>query len=79
MKGAVTNVAAETAPIILEKASQELEEARTALEDVLEEVSRGRGTEQDLETAQTRVKFWEVRLEGAHRRGYCRAHGWRGP
>jgi hypothetical protein len=52
---------------ILEKVSQELEEARTALEDVLEEVSRGRGTKRDLEAAQSRVKFWEVRLEGAQR------------
>ena len=52
---------------ILEKVSQELEEARTALDDVLEEISRGRGTERDLEAAQTRVRFWEVRLEGAHR------------
>ena len=52
---------------ILEKASQELEAARVALGDVLEEISRGQGTERDLETAQTRVKFWEVRLEGAQR------------
>jgi len=66
MKGA-TNITAETAPNILEKASQELEEARAALEVVLEEISRGGGTEQDLEAAQRRVKFWEVRLEGARR------------
>jgi len=66
MKGA-TNVTAETAQSILEKAGQELEEARAALEVVLEEISRGQGTERDLEAAQTRVRFWEVRLEGAHR------------
>jgi len=63
----VTAQTTENALSILEKTSHELEAARAALEDVLEEVSRGRGTEQDLETAQTRVKFWEVRLEGAHR------------
>ena len=39
-----------TAPNILEKASQELEEARAALEVVLEEVSRGGGAERDLES-----------------------------
>src|SRR5215212_5493588 len=49
-------------------ALEDLEDARASLEAVLEKLSRGQATEQDLEAAERRIRFCEARLEGAERR-----------
>jgi len=49
-------------------AQEDLEDARASLEAVLEKITEGQATEQDLEVAERRVRFCEARLEGARRR-----------
>jgi|SRR5215217_2452918 len=49
-------------------ALEDLEDARASLEAVLEKLSRGQATEQDLEAAERRIRFCEVRLKGARHR-----------
>jgi len=49
-------------------AQEGLEDARASLEAVVEKIARGEATEQDLEAAERRVRFCEIRLEGARRR-----------
>ena len=49
-------------------AQEDLEDARASLEAVLEKITEGQATEQDLEAAERRIRFCEIRLEGARRR-----------
>jgi len=51
-----------------EEAATNLQDARSSLEAVVEKIATGEATEQDLEAAERRVRFCEVRLEGALRR-----------
>ena len=47
-----------------EAALKDLEDARSNLEAVVEKIARDQATEQDLEAAERRVRFCEIRLEG---------------
>ena len=47
-----------------EAALKDLEDARSNLEAVAEKIARDQATEQDLEAAERRVRFCEIRLEG---------------
>src|SRR5215212_1266469 len=51
-----------------EEAATNLQDARSNLEAVVEKIATGEVTEQDLEAAERRVRFCEIRLEGALRR-----------
>ena len=51
-----------------EAAAQNLEAARDELAAVIQRIADGEATEADLEAAERRVRFCEVRLEGARRR-----------
>src|SRR5215211_4612215 len=51
-----------------EEAATNLQDARSNLEAVVEKIATGAATQQDLEAADRRIRFCEIRLEGARRR-----------
>ena len=51
-----------------EEAATNLQDARSSLVAVVEKIATGEATEQNLEAAERRIRFCEIRLEGARRR-----------
>ncbi len=57
-------------PTSVEEAAGDLRAARQRLQELMERIVEGGGTEADLEAAERRVRFCEIRLEGAR----CHEH-----